>query len=119
MIRSLVRKWFCYGAAAYLALATMGTFVFMSLDDVPYFEDLPGKVTEHRAFLTDFTYPIECLVSGNAKDLSFSPLRQCLPRVMPVNFFTAGAGLLCAALRLFTRAAAYNIKNTILLKLRI
>jgi hypothetical protein len=91
----------------------------MSLDDVPYFEDLTGNMTGHSAFLTDFTYPIECLVSGNTKDYSFSPLRQCLPRVMTVNVFTAGAGLLCAAVRLFTRAAAHNIKNTILLKLRI
>ena len=52
-----VKKWLFYGAAVYLALATMGMFTFMSMD-VPYLEDLAGEMTEKTVFLTAVAYPI-------------------------------------------------------------
>jgi hypothetical protein len=115
-----VRKWLCYAAAAYLALATMGMFTFISLD-APCFEDFAGKMTDKSVLLTAVTHPVECLVTISAiKDRPFSPLRHYpLRMVIPVSAFTAGAGLLYAAVRFITRTAVHNIKNTILLKLRI
>jgi hypothetical protein len=115
-----VRKWFFYAAAAYLALATMGMFTFISLD-TPYFEDLAGNMTDKSVFLTAVTHPTECIATiSTIKNRSFSSLRHNPFRmVMPVSAFIAGAGLLYAAIRLITKAAVHNIKNTILLKLRI
>jgi hypothetical protein len=120
MGRRLVRKWLFYAAAVYLALATMGMLMFMSLD-APYFEDLAGKMTDKSAFLTAVIQPIECpaIISttrGNPLSLSHHGL---LRMVMPLNSFAARAGLLYAAIRFITKAAVHNIKNTILLKLRI
>jgi hypothetical protein len=109
----------CFFYAAYLALASMGAFTFIS-QDAPRFEEFPGKMPAQGAFLAAPAYPVEYPAICNTKDHSFSPLRQCLPRmVLPLSFFAAGSGLLYAALRLITKAAAHDIKNTILLKLLI
>jgi hypothetical protein len=120
MGRYLVRKWLFYAAAAYLALATVGMFTFISLG-APYFEDPAGKMTDKSGLLTAVTHPVDCLVTISAiKTRQFSPLRHDpLRMLMPVISFTAGAGLLYAAVRFITKTAAHNIKNTILLKLRI
>lgn len=119
MGRHLVKKWRFY-AAAYIALAAMGTAMFMSLD-APYFEDPAGGMADRSVFFTALSCPAEYLAAiSSAKDRSFSPLRHSSARMTtPLSSFSAGAGLLYAALRLFTKAAAYNIKNTILLKLRV
>jgi hypothetical protein len=116
----VVKKWLSYAAAVYLVLATMGMFTFMSLD-APCFEDPTGKLTDTSANFTAATYPVECLAAaGAAKDRPFSPLRhRSLREGTPVSVFTAGAGLLYTTVRLITKAAVHNIKNTILLKLRI
>jgi hypothetical protein len=106
-----VRKGLHYAAAAYLALAIMGTFTLMSFD-APFFEDLAGKSSAQGVFLTSLAQPVECLVA--------SPPRQCLPRtVLPAAFFAAGSGLLYAAVRFITKTVAHNKKSAILLKLRI
>jgi hypothetical protein len=119
MGRSSVRNWFLFAVTAYLALATMGTFIFMS-PAVPCFEDLAGNSQAQNTFLTSVSYPIEYLAISTTKDYSFSLLRQCLPRMaVPVSFLVAGSGLLCTAIKFITKATVHNIKNTILLKLRI
>jgi hypothetical protein len=120
MSRYSVRKWLFYAAAAYLALATMGMFTFVSLD-APYFEDLAGKMTDKSVLLSAVTRPVECLATiSGIKDRPFSPLRHYpLRMVMPLSAFTAGAGLLYAAVRFITKTAVHNMKNSILLKLRI
>ena len=115
-----VRNWL-FHAAAYLALAIMGMFTFVSLD-APYFNNLADKMTDKSAcFSALIIHPVEYSATiSTTKDHPFSPLRHGLFRlVMPVSVLTAGADLLCATVRLITKAAAYNKKNTILLKLRI
>ncbi|MDR1445357.1 MAG: hypothetical protein LBI90_00535 [Treponema sp.] len=116
----LPRKWLFYAEAAYLALAVMGMFAFMSLD-APYFEDLADTMAGKSEFLSAVTYPVEGLATISAtKDRPFSSLRHGLFRlVMTASSCAAGAGLLYAVLSLIAKAAAYNKKNTILLKLRI
>jgi hypothetical protein len=117
MFWSLVRKGLCYTAAAYFAVAVMGTF--MSLD-VPCVEDLAERSAAHGLFLTSLSQPVECLAINAARDNSFSPPRQCQPRmVLPAGFYAAGSGILCAVVRFITRTIAHNKKNDILLKLRI
>jgi hypothetical protein len=119
MVLHSVRKGLLYAVAAYLALATVGMFAFMSLD-APYLEDLAGKMTDNSVFLTAVTRPVECLATISSKERPFSPLRHGSPRmILPVSSFVARAGLLYAAVRLITKAAVHNIKNTVLLKLRI
>jgi hypothetical protein len=119
MLRSSVKKRVCYAAAAYLMLATVGTFTFMSLDS-PYFEERVTEMTDQGAFLTALVPALECPAISRTKERAFSPSRQYLPRmIMPIGFFVAGTGILCAAAKLMTGTPAYNIKNTILLKLRI
>jgi hypothetical protein len=116
---SSARKGLCCAAAAYLALAVMGTFAFMSFD-APCFEDLAGRGAAQGVFVTSPAYPVECLAAGAAKDRSFSPPRQYLPRMeLPVDFFASGAGLLRAAAGFTAGATAHTQKSAILLKLRI
>jgi hypothetical protein len=118
MLLSFLKKWGFY-AAVYLMLAATGTFTVMSLE-APYFEDGTDEKTDQGAFLAAVVPALECPVISKTKDRSFSPSRQYLPRMMiPIHFFIAGAGILCASARRMTGVAVYNIKNTILLKLRI
>jgi hypothetical protein len=115
---SSARKGLLRAAAAYLALAVMGTFAFMSFD-APCFEDLACRSAAQGVFVTSPAYPVECLAAG-AKDRSFFPPHQCLPRmVLPVDFFASGAGLLRAAAGFTAGATAHTQKSAILLKLRI
>jgi hypothetical protein len=119
MGRPPVKKWFLFVVMAYLALATMGTFTFMSLD-VPYFESRADKRQAQDVFLISVTPPVECLAISAAKGHSFFPPRQCLPRtVIPPGILAAGSGLLCAAVMSIAGNVAHNKKSTILLKLRI
>ncbi|MDR0583066.1 MAG: hypothetical protein LBG57_01770 [Treponema sp.] len=115
-----VKKWLFYAAAAYLALAIVGMFTFMSLD-ASYFEDIADQMTAKNVFLTAVTTSVECPATISAtKDRPFSPLRHGSLRIVtPASSFSAGAGLLYAGVRLITKTAAHNIKSTILLKLRI
>jgi hypothetical protein len=115
MFRFSGRKWLFYAVTACLTLATVGAF-FMPLD-VPSFDDRMGEMADQGAFLTALARTFECPAINRTKERPFS---QFLPRmIMSISFFIAGTGLLCAAARLMTGVAAYNIKNTILLKLRI
>jgi hypothetical protein len=115
MFRVSARKWLFYAAAAYLMLATAGT-LFMPLD-VPYFDGRMGEMTDQGAFLSALIPTFECPAINRTKERPFS--QYLLRMIIPISFFITGTGLLCAAARLMTGVAAYNIKNTILLKLRI
>jgi hypothetical protein len=117
MFRALAKKWLSYAAAAYLAFASMG--MFMSLDD-SFFQNLADKKTDQGMFAAALLPSIDCPVISKTKDRSFFSSRQYLPRIiLPVSLCIAGAGLLFVIARPLAGAAAYNIKNTILLKLRI
>jgi hypothetical protein len=119
MIRFLARKWLFYAAAAYLVLATAGTSLFLS-PDAYYFEDRADVTTDQGSLLAALVPALECPAISKTKDRSFSPSRQYLPRILiPISFFIAGAGFLCVSARFVAGVAAYNVKNTILLKLRI
>jgi hypothetical protein len=99
-------------------LATMGTFIFASLNN-PCFGELAGKSPVQTVFLTSFDHPIDCLAVSEAKNNTISPWRHFLSRVILPGLLTAGAGLSCTAIKSITKTAAYNIKNIIPLKLRI
>ncbi|MDR0600216.1 MAG: hypothetical protein LBG84_09100 [Treponema sp.] len=118
MVWSSARRGLHYAAAAYLALAVMGTLTLLSVG-APGFTNPAGKTTQ-GAFAASPVQPVECLAAGAAKDHSFSPLRQCPPREAPaVACFTAGAGLSCGAVRFTAGTAARTKKSAILLKRRI
>jgi hypothetical protein len=115
MMWHAVKKTLFYVSATFLAFALMGTPVFTSLD-TPCFEDLVER-TDQSDFLMA---SVECPAIGKATALSFSHLRhRLLYAAVSASLFSAGAGLLCAAIRLIARIAAHNKKNIILLKLRI
>jgi hypothetical protein len=120
MGRIFAGKCFFYAAVSYLALAIAGMSAFISFD-VSYIENLAGKTTNENILLPVVTNPAEGLaIISASKTHPFSPLRHGgLRMVMPGNTLTAGTAFLYAAVRLIPRTTANNIKNTILLKLRI
>jgi hypothetical protein len=88
--------------------------------DNPVLDNLAGKNTDRRVFLTSFDRPINNQAVIATKDSNFSPSRHCLLRiVMPLNLISAGSGLLRSAVRPVIKAAAQANKNIIILKLRI
>jgi hypothetical protein len=118
MVWHTVKKCLFYLSATYLALALMGTPAFVSLD-IPCFEDLVEGM-DQGDFLRAFTPSVAFPAIGKATALSFSHLRhRLLYAALSAGLFSAGAGLLCAAIRLIARIAAHDKKNIILLKLRI
>jgi hypothetical protein len=105
-----------YGAAVYLALVLTGTLALM-LADAHYFENIHEKNADQGALLTALVRSVECPAISKTKD---HPSRQRLPFMMAfANVFSTGTGLVCAVIMLIARAAAHDIKNTILLQLRI
>jgi hypothetical protein len=115
MFQVSVRKGLFYAAATYLMLATAGT-LFLPLDAL-YFDGRRGEMADQGAFLTALVPTFECPVINRTKERPFS--QYLLRMIIPISFFIIGTGLLCATARLMIGVAAYNIKNTILLKLRI
>ncbi|MDR2176680.1 MAG: hypothetical protein LBP20_01395 [Treponema sp.] len=123
MVLLFGKKWPCYILAAHLTLAMMGTFTFSIVENLDTFS-LMNKAASGGFFTLqdcsiDWLIEDTAVISRASEYSSFS-LRGGIVRVlMALGIQSAGAFLVQSAVRTTGRAQYPNIKNTILVKLRI
>lgn len=111
-------------AAAHLVFAIMGTFAF-SMADTFDFSEFEENQTVSGGFLTSIEYAVDWLIEdttkiGRADRYSSSPLRNGTARTStPPGIQNAGIFSLQSSLKAIKKVQYPNIRDAILLKLRI
>jgi hypothetical protein len=118
------KKWLRLVLAASLTIATMGIFTFIAVEPlraIDFLEDRPVS----GGFFMPIDYTIDCLAEGititnKGRGYPFSPLRNGHLRILTlVGIKNTGSVLDQFSLTVIEKINHRNIKNTILLKLRI
>jgi hypothetical protein len=118
------RKWLRLGFAAYLALATFGTFIFASVEPLRSV-DLSMEEPISGGFFTTINLTIDCLAEDStviSKSRGYFRSPSCygqLHAAMPLGVHKAGTAALFLRLKTIEKITYPYIKDTILLKLRI
>ncbi|GHV57306.1 hypothetical protein AGMMS49579_22980 [Spirochaetia bacterium] len=124
MVLFLEGKWPRLILAAYLAIAIMGLFTFAAAGPLRSLDSWDNDPFS-ESFFTSIDLAIDCLAEGEtimsrAGRYSFSPLRTGFLRLLMLNApQNAGSVLAQSSLKAIEKVNYLDIKNTILLKLRI
>jgi hypothetical protein len=118
-------KWPRLILAAYLVFAVMGIFTFAVMEPLDFDDFWKAETEESGGFFTLIDYTADCLsenviIPGKARGHSLSSLHNSSLRIMmSPGAKDAETVFSQSFLRIIERADYLNIKNTILLKLRI
>jgi hypothetical protein len=110
---------------AYLVLAVMGIFTLAVIEPFQSDDFWKAKAGESGGFFTLIDHTTDCLsenviILGKARGHSFSPLHKGSPRItMSLGAKDAKTVFSQSFLRVIEKTNYLNLKNTILLKLRI
>jgi hypothetical protein len=118
------KKWNWFILAGYFFIAIPGTFSFSIVEPFRYLDTLEDNQVSSGSF-NSINIPIDYLgenaiIIGKARGYSFSPLGNGIMRiVLSLKTQNTGAVLSQSSLKTIEDSKYLNIKNTILLKLRI